>query len=233
MEITMPKGIYERNETHREIQSMGGKAAASKEALTCPRCGKVGKGNGMVGHIRLQLDCNVERLCARDGCGKVLKKDKRSLYCSISCHKIDLYKEEENRKKTAESIKNSDHAFFTTPGEFAVKEYLESLGFQHNKAAYHAGPNHDRQVRMDFYHPELKINIEIDGKSHDFPEAQRSDANRDRFLGYLDIQVIRIPDKDLTPQIVESVLRNSNLEVKYPMKEFNLWLRNLRMQQRP
>jgi very-short-patch-repair endonuclease len=248
MEITMPKGIYERNETHREIQSMGGKAAASKEALTCPRCGKVGKGNGMVGHIRLQLDCNVERLCARDGCGKVLKKDKRSNYCSIHCHKLDLYKDEEKRKELSEINKRSAsrpevretksqamkdlmqagaYNNFMTPGELSVKKYLETLGFKHNTIIRPGSP------RLDFYHRELKINIEIDGESHSTPAAQERDRKRDALLlQEYGVKVVRIPDNGLTLQTLESALRNSNLEL-HMAKGYSTWPPNLRMQQRP
>lgn len=46
---------------------------------------------------------------------------------------------------------------------------------------------------LDFFCPEKRINIEIDGKQH--LKAQQYDLVRDRFLKAIDIHVLRFPSQ--------------------------------------
>ena len=44
---------------------------------------------------------------------------------------------------------------------------------------------------VDFYIPEYKVVIEIDGKQHSYPENRIADAERDEYLSSLEIKVLR------------------------------------------
>lgn len=50
---------------------------------------------------------------------------------------------------------------------------------------------------IDFYCPEEKLAIELDGATHDNPESQSYDAKRDAGLHKLGICVLRIQNKDV------------------------------------
>jgi very-short-patch-repair endonuclease len=59
------------------------------------------------------------------------------------------------------------------------------------------------QYVVDFYSPELKLAIEVDGGSHDSPDMRKSDEERQRsierygiqFLRFTDDQVLGEPDR--------------------------------------
>ncbi len=78
----------------------------------------------------------------------------------------------------------------------------------------------DRQVIIgnyivDFFIPELGLVFEIDGSSHD--DKLEYDAERDAFLKDLNLQVIRILDKDIKKNI--SSVYNFVLEVVRKRKD--------------
>jgi very-short-patch-repair endonuclease len=102
---------------------------------------------------------------------------------------------------------------FTSGGEFTVKNYLEGLGFKHNVVA-------PSQTRMHFFHPELKINVEIDGDSYSSIRAMIEDCERDNLLWSHGILVIRVQDNGITPDVVEMALEaNSPLLLQLQNKE--------------
>jgi len=50
---------------------------------------------------------------------------------------------------------------------------------------------------IDFYSPELKLAVEIDGGSHINPEQQKKDISRQKYLEAFDIKFVRIKDEEL------------------------------------
>lgn len=50
---------------------------------------------------------------------------------------------------------------------------------------------------LDFYAPSLKLCIELDGASHDSPEAQAYDAERSAVLAGAGVQVVRFSNIDV------------------------------------
>lgn len=48
---------------------------------------------------------------------------------------------------------------------------------------------------VDFYCPEEKLVIEVDGVQHYTPYGELSDEERDKYLEQLDIKVLRIPNE--------------------------------------
>jgi very-short-patch-repair endonuclease len=100
---------------------------------------------------------------------------------------------------------------FTSGGDFTVKNYLEELGFKQNVVA-------PSQTKMHFFHPELKINVEIDGDSYSSILAMIEE--RDNLLWSHGILVIRVQDNGITPDVVEMALEaNSPLLLQLQNKE--------------
>ena len=50
---------------------------------------------------------------------------------------------------------------------------------------------------VDFYAPEIKLGIELDGDSHFEPGAAETDAKRQRFIESFGIQIIRFPNSEV------------------------------------
>ncbi len=51
---------------------------------------------------------------------------------------------------------------------------------------------------VDFYCPECKLVIELDGDSHFSPVSLESDGVRDKFLGELNLRVLRFTNREVT-----------------------------------
>ena len=49
----------------------------------------------------------------------------------------------------------------------------------------------------DFYCKEVGVVVEIDGSSHDTPEAQLKDKERDRQMRVIGLEIIRVSDRDV------------------------------------
>lgn len=54
---------------------------------------------------------------------------------------------------------------------------------------------------VDFYCPDLRLAIEIDGASHDTPEAQTRDALRERAIRSMDIAFFRVRDEAVNEDV--------------------------------
>lgn len=54
---------------------------------------------------------------------------------------------------------------------------------------------------VDFYCPEKKLAIEIDGDSHYNEQAERSDIDRDSYLESLGVKIIRFTNKEAMNKI--------------------------------
>lgn len=50
---------------------------------------------------------------------------------------------------------------------------------------------------IDFYCPELKLAVEIDGASHNGPDQQKKDFSRQKYLEAFNIKFVRIKDEEL------------------------------------
>ena len=50
---------------------------------------------------------------------------------------------------------------------------------------------------IDFYCPELKLAIEVDGESHNNPEQSVYDIKRQKYLENFNIKFVRIKDEDI------------------------------------
>ena len=62
---------------------------------------------------------------------------------------------------------------------------------------------------LDFYCPELKLGIELDGEFHAGPVAEEMDRERDAFLNSLEIEVLHFENRwvfEYPKDIVEAIL---------------------------
>lgn len=72
---------------------------------------------------------------------------------------------------------------------------------------------------VDFYFPELKLVLEVDGYSHDFEEKILSDKDRDTLLMGLGYKTIRVRDQEIFESInnvtrwLESELEERRIEL--------------------
>jgi very-short-patch-repair endonuclease len=57
---------------------------------------------------------------------------------------------------------------------------------------------------LDFYCPQAKLAIEIDGLSHDMSDRPERDERRDAWLMQLGVKVVRIPAAELTADLDEA-----------------------------
>jgi len=54
---------------------------------------------------------------------------------------------------------------------------------------------------LDFYCDELRLSLEVDGQTHDQPDALRHDARRDEWLAARGIRVHRVSARDVLSDI--------------------------------
>lgn len=62
---------------------------------------------------------------------------------------------------------------------------------------------------LDFYCPQLKLAIEIDGDSHFLNDAEKSDADREDFIKSFGIKLLRFANTEIyknLPQVLEKIL---------------------------
>ena len=62
---------------------------------------------------------------------------------------------------------------------------------------------------LDFYCPELRLGIEVDGDSHFSSQAQAYDTMREQFLVRKDIKIIRFTNTEITKnlnQVIDKLL---------------------------
>ena len=73
---------------------------------------------------------------------------------------------------------------------------------------------------IDFYCPELKLAVEIDGESHNNPEQRKYDIKRQKYLEKFNIKFVRIKDEDLLGNpnqafmIIENAIKHLELNTK-------------------
>lgn len=66
---------------------------------------------------------------------------------------------------------------------------------------------------LDFYCPELKLAIEVDGYSHESEAAKKYDAERQEIIEVYGIRFLRITDDEVHENI-ERVLEKISMEIK-------------------
>jgi very-short-patch-repair endonuclease len=81
-----------------------------------------------------------------------------------------------------------------TAAEQAIRAEMEDLGFWFQWLIQLTGPRGKIKYEIfDFYHPELKLAVEVDGSSH--RKTKGADARRDRMSNFCGIKVVRVSNK--------------------------------------
>ncbi len=82
-----------------------------------------------------------------------------------------------------------------TAAEQAIRADLLKMGFYFQVPMKLVGPRGRVKYEIfDFYHPKLKLAVEVDGSSH--RHKQGSDSRRDRMALFCGIKTVRISNKE-------------------------------------
>ncbi len=76
---------------------------------------------------------------------------------------------------------------------FLCRSQVEGLKFRRQ---YGVGP-----FVIDFYCPELRLAVEVDGETHESPEARKYDTQRTKFLQTKNIEAVRFQNGDVLENI--------------------------------
>lgn len=101
----------------------------------------------------------------------------------------------------------------STKAERKLWQNLRNRGFE--------GYKFRRQVSvgffvLDFYCPELKLAIEVDGFSHDSEEAKKYDIERQKIIEVYGVRFLRIRDEEVHEDI-EKALKKIKAEISKPV----------------
>ncbi|MEK6881311.1 MAG: DUF559 domain-containing protein [Nanoarchaeota archaeon] len=143
----------------------------------------------------------VERIIHQKQCAFCKKTfephNKDTICCSRKCSGKNRWRNIEYRNyfisKLKEKIKNGEHKGWQSrkklsyPEKF-FKKVLELNGFKDKfkinfpVTKKELGIDCSSCYFLDFYFPEPKVNLEIDGKQHEYPDRKESDTKRDNIL---------------------------------------------------
>jgi hypothetical protein len=139
-------------------------------------------------------------------------KRERKMFCGRNCQMKGLWQRDTYRNKLIskirENVKTGKHQGWKTrnilsyPEKF-FKKVLELNGFKDRFITNYPikkselGLVCDACYFLDFYFPEFKLDLEIDGKQHSYEDRMISDKNRDESLTKNGYQVYRIKWKSL------------------------------------
>lgn len=182
---------------------------------TCKFCGKEYSKKGIGTHIwRIHgkgktHDPNKNRVAWNKGLtketSKILKQIGDSLKEKEPAIKGKKHTKEAKLKMRAKALKafaDGRHATWKSRKirsypELYFEKLLKTLGiFDNCEVEKFIKHNKNSNYFMDFYFDDRKLNLEIDGRQHQFPERIESDKTRDLFLESQGIKVFRIDWKN-------------------------------------
>ena len=158
----------------------------------------------------------ITKKCQNVDCSKEYKihpnKKDVSKFCSNKCKYSSPYSED-SKIKISESMKKrvnegihkgwSSRKIISYPEKFFI-EVLKNNDLEYefnypiNKKDL--GVNCDSNYFLDFYFPLKKIDLEIDGKQHEYKDRKISDELRDNLLNSIGINVYRIKWKSINTE---------------------------------
>lgn len=133
----------------------------------------------------------------------------RSIFCSDQCQQKSKSRKLSNsaklRHKEGKLIGWQTRNKLSYPERF-FKKVLELNGFKglfeinYPVRKKELGLNSGTNYFLDFYFPHLKLDLEIDGKQHSYPDRIERDTQRDNILSRNDITVYRIKWKSINTE---------------------------------
>ena len=144
-------------------------------------------------------------------CDKLfIKRQKNQRFCSQKCSRTRNWKlrtlaaHKANQKliKEGKYVGWQSRAILSYPEKFFKKVLINNKLFDKCIVNYpikkkYLGINQTNCYFLDFYFPELKLDLEIDGKQHKYSEREKSDIVRDKLLTNNNIKVYRIEWKNI------------------------------------
>ena len=177
--------------------------------------------------IKVSLKLRRDKVFIRKICVRCLaqfntqKRDKK--FCSQSCASKTLWQDNEYRTKIVskirENVKTGKHQGWQTRNTLSFaekffKKVLEENGYT-NKFITNfpvkksvLGVDCSACYFLDFYFPEFKLDLEIDGKQHNLIERKTSDKLRDETLVKNQYVVYRIPWRSLNKECGKIFIKN-------------------------
>ena len=172
--------------------------------------------------LRCDKEFEVERLDSR--------RLSRKKYCSEECAYLSM--KENVSKKQKEKVKNGTHKgwqsrnILSYPEKFFIKVLKRNKIFNFCEPNYtikkrDLGLDNDSNYFLDFYFKDKKIDLEIDGKQHEYDDRIESDKIRDEILIKNGILVFRIKWKDIKNKEGKNYIKNEiNKFLKFYLQQY-------------
>jgi len=142
-------------------------------------------------------------------------------YCSRKCSRSHCTDETKNKIsiKVQERIKNGTHYGWqsrktTSYPEKFFKKVLELNGYSNEFEINYKikkrdlGLDCNANYFLDFYFPKYNVDLEIDGKQHEYKERKKKDAERDEALIKNEYNVYRIKWKSINNEKGKEYMKN-------------------------
>jgi very-short-patch-repair endonuclease len=133
--------------------------------------------------------------CGRD----FLSSKQNTKYCSVSCGAKHMMSTGKIKSWSTRNIKSYPEKFF----ERVLQN--NNLSYEMNKPVTFNG----KTYFLDFYFADKNIDLEIDGKQHDYPDRITSDLIRDKILKKNGIKVFRIKWKSINTEDGKNEIRKN------------------------
>lgn len=147
--------------------------------------------------------------------------------CSSECYKIN------QSRKRIKFLKENAGTFNWIPNNkptYFEQSFIDWLDHQEYNyvALKHSihNPKENTTYFLDFYFPDLNVNIELDGTHHERPDNIKRDEIRDAYLKSIGIDVLRISIRDYNRKNNRINCFNTATEFLSPRKESNLHVSN-------
>ena len=151
-------------------------------------------------------------------CLKILSRQNHSGYCSICIRQLPEYKEK-LRQIQLQKVEDGTHKGWNTRNIKSYAEIFFETVLNNNHISY------EREKKIGKYFLDFvidKIDLEIDGKQHEYKDRKESDLIRDEFLKKEGYFVYRIKWNEINSNEGKEIMKNKiNLFLNF-LKEFKL-----------
>ena len=152
--------------------------------------------------LRARGKSKLVRLCKN--CGFPVSKTCKSGYCRLCIHTSPEYTEK-MRRIQLEKVANGTHKGWKSRN---ITSYAERF-FEQVLSNNHITYNREKKVGKYFLDFVIgQIDLEIDGKQHEYPKRRESDAERDRFLRSEGYFVYRIKWNEINSEDGKIMMRD-------------------------
>ena len=147
------------------------------------------------------------RKCICKYCNKEFESNKFQKYCSDECRQKSISKQSSLQRK--KEIQNGTFQGWKSRNivsyaEKFWKQVLDNNNIQYirEKLIEYGNLGNGERYFLDFYieNNNRKIDLEIDGKQHQYKDRKESDIKRDNFINSLGIEVYRIPWNEINSE---------------------------------